>query len=116
MSAFAGALGSAIGALALLAASLIFGASQPARASDDGGRWPSLVPAGCFFFEAGQGVWTGRQLLVWGLQRCGSSLTNTGAAYSPNTNSWTPIAAAPLERSYETMLDACCCLADSCSS
>ncbi len=43
-------------------------------------------------------VWTGKQLLVWGGQRKepAQTLLRDGAAYSPATRTWSPIASAPL--------------------
>jgi N-acetylneuraminic acid mutarotase len=63
-------------------------------------RWmtgnPALAPAGCTFFQSGQGIWTGRRLLVFGDQQCGSSQAAVGATYDPTGDTWSPIALAPI--------------------
>jgi hypothetical protein len=45
-------------------------------------------------------VWTGTEMIVWG----GGSYLNTGARYTPSTDTWvpTPTAGAPLGRIYHT--------------
>jgi N-acetylneuraminic acid mutarotase len=59
--------------------------------------YPALAPDGCDFLASGRGVWTGRLMLVWGDQLCGSSPDATaGAAYDPNRDEWTPIPPAPM--------------------
>ena len=68
----------------------------------DGGRfdpmqntWSAMslhgAPAGCLEPAS---VWTGSELLVWGVGTADGSadgVTNTGAAYKPETDSWRPI-------------------------
>lgn len=45
--------------------------------------------------EGANAVWTGSQLLIWGGNTGGNGL-NTGARYTPGTNSWLAIANSPL--------------------
>ena len=41
-------------------------------------------------------VWTGRQLLIWGGVTASGTRTTHGEAYTPATNTWTALPAAPL--------------------
>jgi N-acetylneuraminic acid mutarotase len=47
-------------------------------------------------------AWTGRQMIIWdGI--CCADISNSGVAYSPATNRWTQVPAAPLELRREAM-------------
>lgn len=43
-------------------------------------------------------VWTGTEMIVWGGTRAERPEPGTGARYDPLTDTWSPIAAAPVER------------------
>ncbi len=66
------------------------------------GAWALMAagPASLAARDTFAGVWTGRQLLVWGgygrSDACTPCLRADGAAYDPDTDSWTPMAPSPL--------------------
>ncbi len=66
------------------------------------GSWALMgaAPASLEARDTFAGVWTGRQLVVWGgygrSSACTPCLHADGAVYDPDTDSWTPMAPAPL--------------------
>jgi hypothetical protein len=63
------------------------------------GRWTPMAPAPTPALAGATAVWTGGRMLVWG-SVAGvippAPQTETGAAYDPATDRWTPISPAPL--------------------
>lgn len=59
----------------------------------DAGR---SAASACGFLSAGPPVWTGTRLLVWGEARCDASARSIGAAYDPDSDSWSSMSPAPI--------------------
>lgn len=70
-----------------LLAGLINGAYDPTA-----NRWRRISPEG---LGGGVTVWTGRQVLMWGGGCCGDDVAS-GAAYTPETDTWQRLPASPL--------------------
>lgn len=62
--------------------------------ASDTWKRPAARPDGLQPGYGGQFVWTGREVLLWGL--------GGGVAYDPSANSWRPMAEAPFEREFPT--------------
>jgi hypothetical protein len=61
-------------------------------------KWSTLPPAPIAGRDAAVGVWTGTQMFVWGgaSGRDAEILHADGAAYDPDTRTWTTLPASPL--------------------
>lgn len=55
--------------------------------------WTSMSapPAGLVSRHPTQAIWTGKRFVVFGTGRIGGGLTEIGASYDPDTNSWQPL-------------------------
>jgi hypothetical protein len=62
--------------------------------ASDTWKRPAARPDGLQPGYGGQFVWTGREVLLWGL--------GGGVAYDPSANSWRPMAETPFQREFPT--------------
>lgn len=92
---------------------LVWGGSSEAREGgryfDDGAvynpvtsQWRAMAPAPASLAarDNAAGVWTGEQMVVWGgygrSEECTPCFYGNGAAYDPASDSWVPVAPAPI--------------------
>jgi len=69
--------------------------------------WSSISEVGASDLLSAASVWTGHEMVVWGMRRAADgTLVTDGARYDPDTDHWTPMSqdGAPSPRDYFSMI------------